>query len=249
MALVLDEKLVEKIVGEVMHRIRPMSQPVRAVASHQPSTSNHQPARPLPLSPQPSAISQPSALLVITDRVVTAELLGQRLTGKTFSAVAICPKSIITPSAFDFLRTKKVFWHRNTAEAAPKADKPMTRWKAFVVTATANVLQAVEHTEQQTFGKQWSHELLGGADEAVSAATSVINRGEVSGIAVFADHAELIACRANRSERINAAVVSDVQLIPALKQYMNLNLIVVRPSGRSFFELRNLLKVFSSRVV
>ena len=243
MALALDVKLVEKIVGEVMHRIRPASQPVRAVASHQPSTSNHQPVRPLPLSPQPSA------LLAITDRVVTAELLGQRLAGKTFSAVAICPKAIITPSAFDFLRTKKVFWHRNTAEASPKADKPMTRWKAFVVTATANVLQAVEHTERDTFGKQWSHELLGGADEAVSAATSAINRGEVSGIAVFADHAELIACRANRSERINAAVVSDVQLITALKQYMNLNLMVVRPSGRSFFELRNLLKVFSSRVV
>ena len=238
MALVLDEKLVEKIVGEVMHRIRPISQPVRAVTSHQPSTNNQQPARPLPLSPQPSA------LLVITDRVVTAELLGQRLTGKTFSAVAICPKAIITPSAFDFLRTKKVFWHRNTAEASPKADKPMTRWKAFVVTVTANVLQAVEHTERDTFGKQWSHELLGGADEAVSAATSAINRGEVSGIAVFADHAELIACRANRSERINAAVVSDVQLIPALKQYMQLNLMVVRPTGRSFFELRNLLKEF-----
>ena len=75
-------------------------------------------------------------------------------------------------------------------------------------------------------------------------ARQAINRGEVSGIAVFADHAELIACRANRSERINAAVVSDVQLIPALKQYMQLNLMVVRPSGRSFFELRNLLKEF-----
>jgi hypothetical protein len=237
MAVVLDEKLVEKIVGEVMTRIRPTSKPVRADSGHQPSTINHQPARSSTLNTQLST-------LPITDRVVTAELLGQRLTGKTFSAVAICPKAIITPSAFDFLRTKKIFWHRNTAEAAPKADKPMTRWKALVFTATPSVLQAVEHTERQTFGKQWSHELLGSAEEAISAATSAINRGEVSGIAVFADHAELIACRANRSERVNAAVVSDVQLIPALKQYMQLNLMVVRPSGRSFFELRNLLKEF-----
>ena len=30
MPLVLDEKLVEKIVGEVMFRLRPASQPVRA---------------------------------------------------------------------------------------------------------------------------------------------------------------------------------------------------------------------------
>jgi hypothetical protein len=239
MAAVLDEKLVEKIVGEVMTRIRLTSQPVRADSGHQPLTINHQPARPSPLSPQPSA------LLVITDRVVTAELLSQRLAGQTFSAVAICPKAIITPSALDFLRTKKIFWHRNTAEAAPTADQPMTRWKALVVTATANVLQAVEHTERDTFGKQWSHELLGGADEAVSAATSAINRGEVNGVAVFAEQAEWIACRANRSERIHAAVVSEVQLIPVLKQSMSLNLMVVRPSGRSFFELRNLLKEFA----
>src|SRR5206468_12903311 len=120
---------------------------------------------------QPSPlIPQPSTPLIITDRVVTAELLNERLAGKAFSAVAICPKAIITPSAFDFLRTRKIFWHRNTAEAAPKADKPMTRWKAFVVTATASLLQAVEYTERQTFGKQWTHELLGSADEAVSCA-------------------------------------------------------------------------------
>ncbi|MBM3968347.1 MAG: hypothetical protein FJ302_00575 [Planctomycetes bacterium] len=238
MAAALDEQLVEKIVGEVMTRIRPISQPVRADSGHQLSSNNAQTLRSAPLGPHPQA------LLAITDPVVTADLLSQRLAGQSFSAVAICPKSIITPSAFDFLQTKKIFWHRNTAEAAPKADKPMTRWKAFVVTATSSVLQAIEHTERQTFGKRWSHELLGTADEAVTAATSAINRGETHGVAVFADHAELIACRANRSERVNAAVVSDAQVLPALKQYMQLNLMVVRPSGRSFFELRNLLKEF-----
>ena len=229
MAAVLDEKLVEKIVGEVMTRIRPTSQPVRAALS---------PVRPSPLSPQPSAT------FAVTDRVVTAELLASRLNGQKWTKVAICPKAVITPSAFDYLRTHKIVWHRNTAEAAPNPNKPITRWKVLIVTATPGVLQAVEHTESQTFGKQWSHELLGGVDEAVSAAMSAINRGEVSGVSVFADHAELIACRANRSERVHAAVVSDVQLIPALKQYMQLNLMVVRPSGRSFFELRNLLKEF-----
>ncbi len=229
MPLVLDEKLVESIVGEVMHRLRPVSQPVRAAVA---------PARPSPLAPQPSAT------FAVTDRVVTAELLASRLNGQKWAKVAICPKAVITPSAFDYLRTHKIVWHRNTAEAAPNPNKPMARWKALIVTATPNVLQAIEHTESQTLGKQWSHELLGGVDEAISAAMSAINRGEASGLAVFADHAELIACRANRSERVNAAVVSDVQLIPALKQYMNLNLMVVRPSERSFFELRNLLKEF-----
>lgn len=238
MPVVLDEKLVEKIVDEVMTRIRP-SQPVRSVLP---------PTRPLPFSPQPSASSQPSATFAIVDRVVTAELLAARLNGQKWAKVAICPKAVITPSAFDYLRTHKIVWHRNTAEAAPNPNKPITRWKALIVTATPSVLQAVEHTENQTFGKQWSHELLGSADEAIAASTSAIHRGEVSGVTVFADHAELIACRGNRSDRINAAVVSDVQLIPALKQYMQLNLMVVRPSGRSFFELRNLLKEFG-RVV
>ncbi|GDY09166.1 hypothetical protein LBMAG52_26520 [Planctomycetia bacterium] len=249
MALVLDEKLVEKIVGEVMFRLRPASQPVRAeenrraggVSSPVISTQIHAP--PTGGLTPPARLSH-GATFAITDRVVTAELLSSRLNGQKWAKVAICPKAVITPSAFDYLRTHKIVWHRNTAEVAPNPNKPMARWKALIVTATPSVLQAVEHAESQTFGKQWSHELLGSADEAINSATSAINRGEVSGITVFADHAELIVCRANRSERVNAAVVSDVQLIPALKQYMNLNLMVVRPSGRSFFELRNLLKEF-----
>ena len=249
MAAVLDEQLVEKIVGEVMHRLRPAAQPVRADVDRRTvgvsplvgSTPKH---APLISTLTPTVRPKSSATFAIVDRVVTAELLASRLNGQKWAKVAICPKAVITPSAFDYLRTHKIVWHRNTAEAAPNLNKPMTRWKALIVTATPNVLQAVEHSESQTIGKQWSHELLGSVDEAVSAATSAINRGEVSGISVFADHAELIACRANRSERVNAAVVSDVQLIPALKQYMNLNLMVVRPSGRSFFELRNLMKEF-----
>lgn len=248
MAAVLDEKLVEKIVGEVMTRIRP-SQPVRAdIERRTGGVSPLVSAAPKSASPTsgltPTVRQESSATFAIVDRVVTAELLASRLNGQKWAKVAICPKAVITPSAFDYLRTHKIVWHRNTAEAAPNPNKPMTRWKALIVTATPSVLQAVEHTESQTFGKQWSHELLGSAEEAITAATSGINRSEVSGLAVFADHAELVACRANRSERVNAAVVSDVQLIPALKQYMQLNLMVVRPSGRSFFELRNLLKEF-----
>ena len=261
MPLMLDEKLVEKIVGEVMTRIRP-SQPVRP----EPSARRGSPdpaARPtaglpnaLPATGEtfgPAGVrgqetraqrDQKPSTFAVTDRVVTAELLASRLNGQKWAKVAICPKAVITPSAFDYLRTHKIVWHRNTAEAAPNPNKPMTRWKALIVTATPGVLQAIEHAESQTFGKQWSHELIDSADEAIAAAMSTINRGEVSGLAIFADHAELIACRANRSERVNAAVVSDVQLIPALKQYMQLNLMVVRPSGRSFFELRNLLKEF-----
>ncbi len=261
MAAVLDEQLVERIVGEVMTRIRPTSQPLRAEVSARcgfpdPAARmtvglpNALPTAAETFGPagvrgqETRAQRDFSATLAVTDRVVTAELLASRLNGKKWTKVAICPKAVITPSAFDYLRTHKIVWHRNTAEAAPNPNKPITRWKALIVTATPSVLQAVEHTESQTIGKQWSHELLDGVDEAVSAATSAINRGEVSGISVFADHAELIACRTNRSERVNAAVVSDVQLIPVLKQYMNLNLMVVRSSGRSFFELRNLLKEF-----
>jgi hypothetical protein len=250
MAAVLDEKLIEEIVGEVMHRLRPASQPVRSdrnrlaggVSPPVGATSNKSPATG-GLTPPAS----PNNTFAVTDRVVTAELLASRLNGQKWAKIAICPKAVITPSAFDYLRIHKIVWNRSTAEAAQDPNKPVTRWKALIVTATPTVMQAVEYTESQTFGKQWSHELLGGVDEAVSAATSAINRGEVRGLAVFADHAELIACRANRSERVNAAVVSDVQLIPALKQYMNLNLMVARPSGRSFFELRNLLREFGKR--
>ncbi len=248
MALVLDEKLVAQIVGEVMYRLRPTLQPVRADIDRRTGGVSPLVAPTSNPVPPTGGLTPPARLgnttFAVTDRVVTAELLASRLNGQKWAKVAICPKAVITPSAFDYLRTHKIVWHRNTAEAAPNQNQPMTRWKALIVTATPSVLQAVEHAESQTFGKQWSHELLSSADEAISASTSALCRGDASGIAVFADHAELIACRTNRNEKVNAAVVSDVQLIPALKQYMKLNLMVVRPSGRSFFELRNLLKEF-----
>ncbi len=229
----LSEQTLTTIVTEVLNR----------VSASSATTIAERPVQPIHSSGLSTLDSRPSTF-AITDRVVTAELLASRLNGQKWAKVAICPKAVITPSAFDYLRIHKIVWHRNTAEAASDPNRPITRWKALIVTATPAVMQAVEYLESQTCGKQWSHELLGNVDEAVSAATSAINRGEVSGLAVFGDHAELIACRANRSERVNAAVVSDVQLIPALKQYMNLNLMVVRSSERSFFELRNLLKEF-----
>ncbi|MFM9966119.1 MAG: hypothetical protein ACKV2Q_33475, partial [Planctomycetaceae bacterium] len=198
MALVLDEKLVEKIVGEVMTRIRPARTAPMVEGLGLRVEGKTSAVSPSTLNPQLSTFA-------VTDRVVTAELLASRLNGQKWAKVAICPKAVITPSAFDYLRTHKIVWHRNTAEAAPNPNKPMTRWKALIVTATPGVLQAIEHAESQTFGKQWSHELLGSAEEAITSATSAINRGEVSGVSVFADHAELSACRANRSERVNAA--------------------------------------------
>jgi hypothetical protein len=237
----LSEQTLTKIVTEVLSRVSASTATTfleRPAHSSGPSTLHSQ--LPAKLSTLDSRLST----LAITDRVVTAELLASRLNGQKWAKVTICPKAVITPSAFDYLRAHNIVWHRDTAEAVPNPNKPMTRWKALIVTAMPTVLQAVEHTENQTFGKQWSHELLSSSDEAITVATSAIHQGEVSGVAVFADHAELIACRANRSERVNAAVVSDAQLIPALKQYMQLNLMVVRPSGRSFFELRNLLKEF-----
>lgn len=223
------QELVQRVVAEVLSQLSARSAAAPAVA---PVRSGE-------------VVSEVSAAIAITDRVVTEKLLADRLSGKAIQRLAICPKAIVTPSARDWLRTNRIDWHRNTAEVSLDPAKPVTKWNVILLSTTSAVVQAVEDVEKQSFGKTWKREAVITADQAVSSATKALNQDGVRGVVIFARQAEVVTCKACRNERINAAVVNDAGGVAELKTIMNLNLMVVNPEGKGFFEIQNLLRAFA----
>ena len=79
--------------------------------------------------------------------------------------------------------------------------------------------------------------------EAVAFGVSVVSREEAVGVVIFSNQAEAAACRANRNRRVRAAVVGDVKSVRRVKSQLGANLFCIAPAEKSYFELRNLLRV------
>ena len=69
-----------------------------------------------------------------------------------------------------------------------------------------------------------------------------ISKAEHDGVAILSEYAEIIACRANRNERVRAAVISDRKQLELTMQHLGVNVVCINPNGRTFIEMRNLLR-------
>jgi hypothetical protein len=175
----------------------------------------------------------------LTVPVITADLLDEAV--RAGQPLRIGRKSILTPSARDWLKSNNVSWSRSetTAAAGAAARKTFGRWQLIVQTVTPNVRSLQEALNRQAEG--WKTELVGKPLEAATLATSVISTAERDGVVVLSQYAEVIACRANRNERVRAAVISDRKQLELTRQHLGINLVCINPNGRTFIELRNLL--------
>jgi hypothetical protein len=179
----------------------------------------------------------------MTEAVITGELLEQRLNGNSQRTIRIGPKAVLTPSARDFLKQRNIEWTRLEKNAAPATNSGI--WKAIVASSTPALASALDEIGK-TAGTRWERELSGDATEAATAAVSALCRGEAVGVAVFAGNAAAVACRANRNAKVRAAVVWSVRCVEAAKRQIGSNLIAVDPAGKSYFELRNLVRAFAA---
>ena len=88
----------------------------------------------------------------------------------------------------------------------------------------------------------WKIEIIGQPADAVVRATSLINSAECDGVVLFTEQAELIACQANRHQRVRAAVMQNSKQWEHVVRTLGANIVCISPVGRSFIELRNLLR-------
>ncbi|WP_417375022.1 hypothetical protein [Gimesia maris] len=179
------------------------------------------------------------ASVVLTDKVITADLLAAKVKGK--AAVGIAAGAILTPTAKDYLRQNQISVHRASTSAA--STKQGSKWRTIVLTHSSAVENALTDLEQQT-GARWSQELSTSLTDSVQDAISSLCRADAAGVVLFASTAEKAACLANRNQKIRAAAVQDVNHLREVISQLGPNLICVNPKQKSFIELRNLVKTF-----
>jgi hypothetical protein len=220
------EDMIERIVAGVLAQLQ-------LPAGAAPSS----PARPEFSPAQPS----PAKTVEIQDDVVTGTLLEER--GIISGPVIFGRKSVLTPSALDFLNTRKLSWRRADRNGA--AATPTAKWLAIVTRSTPAVVSALDLIGKDS-AVDWTRELSGCHREAAQRATSALCRGDCHAVVIITGKPEAAVCRANRNPHVRGAAVVTVARIKSLKEQMGANLFAVDPTDRTAFELRNLLRELCS---
>ncbi len=221
----MDQVLIEQIVSNVLAQLQPAS--VRPVVESPKS------------APKMMTIEKPGTI-ELTASVITADLLEE--TARVGQPLKIGRRSILTPSARDWLHTKRIDWSRidKLASGGSGTTKGAARWQLIVQTVTPTVKALHDGLKRQPEG--WKIELVGQPVEAATFAMSSISKAEHDGVAILSEYAEIIACRANRNERVRAAVISDRKQLELTMQHLGVNVVCINPNGRTFIEMRNLLR-------
>lgn len=221
----IDERFIDRVVQGVLRQLS--GSPADALRDASAGESSSSPA---------------TDVVTFDERVVTGELLERRVDGARH--VVLAPGAILTPTARDVLRTRNLELVRRTPSANASPTAADTRL-ALVVRSTPALGTALDDARSST-GVSWQRDMLGCPWDAAARAIGAICRGEAAVVAVFAAEAEVVACRANRNARVRAAVVSDVRRLEKLARRLGPNVYCIDPDGRSFVEIRNLLRAIAA---
>lgn len=214
----MDEALVEHIVRDVLRQYQSQTPEVRSAEGGGRKTED-------------------GNVLRLEAHVVTHEVLEAKLNGA--KRIVVGKRTVLTPSAREFLKKNGITCDRD----GQGATKTAARWK-LIVSSSGKAVESVASELQRT--STFERQIAGTAAEAADAAVSIICRGEADGVVALSNQPEAIACRANRSTKVRAAVAANVQRLPEIQQALGANVYCVDPIGRSYFELRNLLRAIAA---
>jgi hypothetical protein len=220
------EELVDRIVAEVMAQLQ-----------RSPGNESSSPAPDQNTAPDNA---KPTGAIQISDAVITGTLLEER--GIAAGPIVLAPKSVLTPSAVEFLSSRKIGWSRGTASTQSSS---RVKWLALVTRSTPAVTAALDAVAGGS-ACDWSRELLGCHREAAQRSVAALCRGETDGVVAITGKPEALACLANRNTAVRAAAIATVARIKALKQGLCPNLFAIDPTGRTEFELRSCFREIGS---
>lgn len=191
-----------------------------------------------PAPPAPAAVAAASTappLVSLDQAIVTQEVLEQSI-GSAIR-VRISPRAIVTPSARDFIRQRRIEIVRDIAESKAA---PRSRTRLFVTAASPHLAAALEGL--RSGGIACERTILGTAAEAAAESISALCRAEVDSAVIVCSEPELAACLANRNARVRAASLTALAALAAIRATLQPNLIAFNPAGKSQFELKQLLQ-------
>lgn len=176
----------------------------------------------------------------LSSPVITAELLEKSV--GVGQVLKIGRRSILTPSARDWLRTNRIDWSlgERVSGNGIGAAKGAARWQLIVQSVAPTVKSLSDGFKRNLDG--WTMELVGQPAEAAILAIGTISKKEHDGVVILSEFAEIIACRANRNERVRAAVISDRRQLELTMTHLGVNVVCINPVGKTFVEMRNLLQ-------
>jgi hypothetical protein len=174
--------------------------------------------------------------VLISERVITAEVLLRDLRGA--GRVVIAPKALLTPTANDIIRMRRLEVVRQSAQAIASTTV-RRRWVILVGQSLPAVTAAVG--AWRTAGGRLETALVGTAAEAAARAISAICRGEADEVLVIAAQPESVACLANRNEAVRGVVLVESAAVARLRESLRPNVWVVDAAPRGGVDLSSLL--------
>ena len=228
-----DSLLVDEIVKGVLQQLAGgVVSPVKQLATQAQVQTKESESAP---------VGAAKAQVELKDKLITAESLaglGQAAT------LIIAEKAIVTPAAWDLARERRLQLVRGCVEKPGKASS------GRAITASAplpGLLIVVQHTAAvskvcEELQGDWKRELLGCPDDAAKLAIAELTRGGTGIVDILAQQSLRSACLANRSDRVKAVSVQSALDIKTARQQLRVNTWCLDPTGKSWFELRNLLK-------
>ncbi len=225
--MTVDSNLVDRIVAKVLAALQadgpasPASAPSVAAAAE---------------APAPSGSQRENGVVRLTESVVTASVLEERASGA--KRVVVARTAVLTPSAWDFVRARGISLCRDDGGLAGSSSN-RARWLVVQVGSLPEAQRAARDalTDFADGAELTSVDCVNRAAEQAAQAVAAARR-----VVVLAREAERVACLANRNSSVRAAVVWQAARIPTVRQSLDPNVWVVDPSGRTYFELKNLLK-------
>jgi hypothetical protein len=171
-------------------------------------------------------------------RVLTAEDLRRSLNGH--HELVLTPRAIVTPLAAEHLRTNGIQIVRKANEERPATIKAWGYAQDRPHPVIRSAVQAVERD-----GLSLTEWPVNG-DQAVchwaKAAAECIARGECRGGVLFCQDPGLVCCVANKVPGLRAVAVVTVAQAAKATTTLGANLVAVEMPGRTFFEVRQILR-------
>lgn len=187
--------------------------------------------------------------VAVTTNVVTADVLMGGLNGS--ARVVVAERAIVTPAAWDAAREHGIEIVRSStggfADGPTGAPRRSAAKRDELEGATSPLAIVISNTGAverlwDDLKPTWQREFLGCTDDAAALAISAVCRGESSVVVVLAEQTHRAACLANRNARLKAVAVRDAGDVRAIKLQLRANVWCIDPTGRSWFELRNLFR-------
>jgi hypothetical protein len=212
--------MIEQIVGDVLKRLSAPAGGARADATFS-------------RDPQGSVASES---LVLSERIITANLLAERVNGA--AVVTVGTKSLVTPAARDFLRDRGLTLRRSESKSASHKEPTSSLAPLLIVVRNTPAVDRLWQDLQST----WKRELLGCPDDAAKLAISSLTRGEASTVVILAEQTHRAACLANRNDEVKAVAILCAGDVRIARNQLRVNTWSLNPTNLSWFELKNVIR-------